>query len=124
MDVFDRISKGFGDFVGAQPSLFFLLLIILGVAVLLAMIVYSVLVQRRRAPAKPAPLTRVLFPRLCRENGLTRAEAKILQRMAESYQIPDAALLFFRRSLFESGATTLGLDAETTEALRQKLYGP
>ena len=123
MDAFDKISRGFEEYTTSQSGPILLFLAV-GLALLIAALVASSLLSRRRRGPAPAPLSRVLFPRLCRENRLTRAEGRILRRIAETYDIPDPVLLFFRRSLLESGAVALGLGAEASEALRRKLFGP
>jgi hypothetical protein len=65
-----------------------------------------------------------LFRRLAEENGLTPAEAKLLRRLADRAQPDHPAMIFVRRSLFESAASEERVPPALLSELRRKLYAP
>ena len=116
---FDRVSKGFNQYFTDQYQ-DLLIFVLVGCGLLLAAIaVASVRARRRRVPAP----NRHLFRMLCRGNGLTFSESRVLKRIAVAYGLPDPVHLFFRRSLFEGGGAAIRLDERKAKTLRAKLYG-
>lgn len=120
MELFDKISKGFRDYVSMQPVTLLLLVMGAAVIVLSVMALNSFAAQRRRQ----SPLSRRIFKTLARVHGLSRSEARLLRLIAHHYEIRDPVTLFVRRSLFENGCASLRLDPAAADSVRRKIYGP
>lgn len=116
----DEISRGYLEHLANQPLHLLIFVLVVSVLVVLALAIRSFVRDRRRR----TPFSRILFRRLCRDNGLTPAEARALARMAELQQLPDPVHLLVRRSVFESAVPVLQLDPARESALRSKLYSP
>jgi len=71
--------------------------------------------RRKRAARKR-------FQRLVRAHRLPSADKQVLVAMARRLELDEPAILFVRRSLFESAADKGGFNPERLDLLRRELY--
>ncbi len=116
-DTLDRISRSFEGYF--RHSLGYLMVVVLGF-LLFGFILYTVFSERRRTDRG----MRRLFRRLASANGLSLREANLLKRAAEHGQLDNPALIYVRRSLFESAVNAFAPDGGLVESVRRKVYGP
>jgi hypothetical protein len=91
-----------------------------GLLVLLLLVFYlrwqfSSQVRRERGARKR-------FNQLARAHHLPASDRQILQTMARRVQLDEPGLIFVRRSLFETAASSGGLDPDRVDVLRRELY--
>lgn len=111
----ERIGRGFRHQVEGDRGVAVVGLVILGVALLTFL---GWLLTRERNEG------RRLFKRLADVNGLSRAERRFLAAVAERAGEENAAVLFFRRGLFEDVVADMSPDPRLIDGLRRKVYGP
>ena len=116
--IFDKISKGFEDSLGGPVAIIVLGLVALAIIVGIAFLIRNGLREYAKAPVH----SKVFFRQLCRDHALARPEVRALKKMAAAYEISDPAMLFLRRSLFESGAGAIKLDSATKKSITDKLF--
>ncbi len=78
----------------------------------------GVVVARWRADAGESRLHR----ELARANRLTPAESRLLVRLGRRAGLEESAMLFVRPTLFERTAKACGVDPDTVQAIRAKVY--
>ncbi len=118
IDTLREASRSFREYSQSHgPGTVFLFLL-LG-ALLAALILYTVFSGRDRM------VGRRLFLRLCRANGLEKAEAALFREAARRGAPDNPSSLFLRRSLFEGTVADMpGPDPQVVASVRRKVYGP
>ena len=116
-DSLSKVSRSFRDYSEGQGTL----TVVLAVgffALLVVAIAYSVLSTRRSSPAWR------IFREFSDASGLTSSETRLFISVAERVQPENPALLFVKRSLFETAVQDLKIEAAQAAVLRHKVYGP
>ena len=113
-----ELQQMMGDLLGRG----LLLALEIGVAAGLAAAAFAYYLRWKSPEARARRAAMGRFRRLADAHGLAPQDRRILRRMAELSELEDPALIFVRRSCFESTAPSIDFDVARIEPLKRQLY--
>ena len=108
--------------IARQGSQWLLLLSAVALVVLTIAALYFWTLLRKPRTGGAGASSEDLFSELCEEHGLNRLERALLLQIANTYELPQPAVLFVDPWTLEQAAAAPGPEAHRYGSLRQRLF--